>query len=121
MGTAEFDLANGSVTSTRSVKIVDDGNGNPSEVNPSIDIDAVENQATANQNQPPDNPTQPVGPTAGGTNNEYTYTTPQPTPNLNRCFTLGPGGLSSRLDLIHMIQVSLLRRPILGTSLVITL
>ncbi|HIG99410.1 MAG TPA: hypothetical protein HA258_02405 [Thermoplasmata archaeon] len=75
MGTAEFDLANGSVESARYVKIVDDGNGNPSEVRPGVDIDAVENQATANQNQPPGNPTQPDGPTAGGTNIDYTYTT----------------------------------------------
>jgi hypothetical protein len=75
MGTAEFDLANGSVESARYVKIVDDGNGNPSDTNPAADIDAVENLAIANQNQAPDNPTQPNGPTTGGTNIEYSYTT----------------------------------------------
>ncbi len=36
MGTTEFDLANGSVESARYVKIVDDGTGSPSEVNPGV-------------------------------------------------------------------------------------
>jgi hypothetical protein len=75
MGTAEFDLANGSVESARFVRIVDDGNGNPSEQRPGTDIDAVENLATANQNQPPENPTRPEGPLTGGTNIDYFYTT----------------------------------------------
>ena len=86
MGTAEFDLANGSVTSARYVKIVDDGNGSPSEQNPGVDIDAVENLATANQNQAPDNPAQPIGPTTGGTNNEYTYTTTTTDPESQQVF-----------------------------------
>ena len=75
MGTAEFDLAYGSVQSARYVKIVDDGDGNPSDLNPGVDIDAVENLAAATANQPPNDPVKPSGPILGGTNIDYTYTT----------------------------------------------
>ena len=75
MGTAEFDLANASVTSVRYLKIVDDGGGNPSETNPGCDIDAVENFAPAGADQPPSNPTQPAGPVTGAVNVPYSYTT----------------------------------------------
>ncbi|MCU0850795.1 MAG: hypothetical protein MUC80_05925 [Candidatus Thermoplasmatota archaeon] len=95
MGTAEFDLADGSVESARYVKIVDDGNGNPSEVRPAADIDAVENLATANQNQPPDNPMKPEGPTAGGTNIDYTYTTMTDDPESQQVFYQWSWGDSS--------------------------
>jgi hypothetical protein len=92
MGTAEFDLANGSVESARYVKIVDDGNGNPSEQNPAADIDAVENLATANQNQPPDNPDQPDGPTTGGLNIDYSFTTITTDPESQQVYYLWSWG-----------------------------
>jgi hypothetical protein len=92
MGTAEFDLANGSVESARYVKIVDDGNGNPSELNPAADIDAVENLATANQNQAPDNPARPDGPTTGGTNIDYSYTTTTTDPESQQVYYLWSWG-----------------------------
>ena len=75
MGTTEFDLANASMTSVQYLKIVDDGTGNPSEINPGCDIDAVENFAAAGADQPPANPTQPQGPVAGAANVAYSYTT----------------------------------------------
>jgi hypothetical protein len=75
MGTTEFDLADGSVESARYVKIVDDGSGSPSEVNPGADIDAVQNLAAGSPNNPPNNPAQPDGPVAGEPNVEYSYTT----------------------------------------------
>ncbi len=92
MGTSEFDLAAGSVESARYVKIVDDGNGNPSEVNPAVDIDAVQNLAAANANQPPDNPDQPVGPTSGGTNTDYSYTTSTTDPEGQQVYYLWSWG-----------------------------
>ena len=75
MGTSEFDLADGSVESARYVKIVDDGTGSPSEMNPGCDIDAVENLAATGANQPPNNPAQPEGPLTGVPNINYSYTT----------------------------------------------
>jgi hypothetical protein len=75
MGTTEFDLASVSIDSIRYLKIVDDGNGNPSEMNPGCDIDAVENLAAAIANLPPDNPVQPEGPQTGLSNITYSYTT----------------------------------------------
>jgi hypothetical protein len=92
MGTAEFDLANGSVVSARYVKIVDDGNGNPSEQNPGVDIDAVENLAAANQNQPPNNPARPDGPTTGGSNIQYSYTTTTTDPESQQVYYLWSWG-----------------------------
>jgi len=92
MGTAEFDLATGSVESARYVKIIDDGNGNPSEMYPGVDIDAVENLATANQNQAPDVPVRPEGPTAGGANIEYSYTTTTTDPESQQVFYLWSWG-----------------------------
>ncbi len=95
MGTAELDLATGPVESARYVKIVDDGTGSPSEQKPGADIDAVENLATANQNQPPANPTQPIGPTSGGTNIEYTYSTTTTDPESQQVFYLWSWGDSN--------------------------
>jgi hypothetical protein len=92
MGTAEFDLANGSVESARYVKIVDDGNGNPSDPNPAADIDAVENLAPANQNQPPNNPARPDGPTTGGSNIQYSYTTTTTDPESQQVYYLWSWG-----------------------------
>ena len=92
MGTAEFDLATGSVESARYVKIVDDGNGNPSEMYPGVDIDSVENLATANQNQAPDIPVRPEGPTAGGANIVYSYTTATTDPESQQVFYLWSWG-----------------------------
>ncbi len=92
MGTAEFDLANGSVTSARYVKIIDDGNGNPSETRPAADIDAVENFAAANQNQPPTNPARPEGPTTGGTHKDYMYTTTATDPESQQIYYLWSWG-----------------------------
>jgi len=59
MGTAEFDLADASVISARYVKIVDDGTGSASEMNPGVDIDALQNLAAVSANQPPDTPRYP--------------------------------------------------------------
>lgn len=92
MGTAEFDLANGSVESARYVKIVDDGNGNPSDPNPAADIDAVENLAATNQNQPPNNPARPDGPTTGGSNIQYSYTTSTTDPESQQVYYLWSWG-----------------------------
>jgi hypothetical protein len=77
-GTGEFDLHDGSVTVARYVKIVDDNNGNPSEQNPGADIDAVENLAPENANEPPATPTVPTGPTQGVTFVDYTFSTVAP-------------------------------------------
>lgn len=92
MGTSEFDLAAGSVESARYVKIVDDGNGNPSELNPAVDIDAVQNLAAANANQPPDNPDTPVGPITGGTDIAYSYTTSTTDPEGQQIYYLWSWG-----------------------------
>lgn len=92
MGTSEFDLAAGSVESARYVKIVDDGTGNPSELNPAVDIDAVQNLAAANANQPPDNPDQPVGPTTGGTAINYSYITSTTDPEGQQVYYLWSWG-----------------------------
>ncbi len=92
MGTAKFDLANGSIESARYVKIVDDGNGNPSEMYPAADIDAVENLATSNQNQAPNIPVRPDGPTTGGTNIEYSYTTTTTDPESQQVYYLWSWG-----------------------------
>ncbi|KYK21092.1 hypothetical protein AYK25_03690 [Thermoplasmatales archaeon SM1-50] len=86
MGTAEFDLASGSVQSAHYVKIVDDGDGNPSDLNPGVDIDAVENLAAANANQPPNNPVKPTGPIIGTTNVDYPYTTTTTDPESGKIF-----------------------------------
>jgi hypothetical protein len=92
MGTAEFDLASGSIDSARYVKIIDDGDGNSGELNPGVDIDAVENLAAANANQPPDTPTQPDGPTTGGINIEYSFTTTTADPESQQVFYLWSWG-----------------------------
>ncbi len=92
MGTTEFDLANGSVESARYVKIVDDGNGNPSELNPGVDIDAIQNLAAGNANKPPNNPARPDGPTTGGTTIEYSYTTTTTDPEAQQVYYLWSWG-----------------------------
>lgn len=75
MGTSQFDLANASVQSARYVKILDDGTGNPNELNPGVDIDAVQNLAAGSGNLPPNNPAQPTGPITGESQIDYSYTT----------------------------------------------
>jgi hypothetical protein len=92
MGTAEFDLASGSVESARYVRIVDDGNGNPSETNPGVDIDAVQNIAAGNANQPPKNPAQPEGPLTGQIHLEYSYTTNTTDPQTQQIYYLWSWG-----------------------------
>ncbi len=92
MGTAEFDLASGSVESARYIKIVDDGNGNPSELNPGADVDAVQNLAAENSNQPPNNPELPTGPMSGGTNIEYSYSTTTIDPEAQQVYYLWSWG-----------------------------
>jgi len=78
MGTTEFDLADVSIDSAQYIKIVDDNNGNPSETNPGVDIDAVENLAAGNA---PYTPEKPEGPTNGAINVEYTFTSSTTDPN----------------------------------------
>jgi len=92
MGTAEFDLATTSVESARYVKIVDDGTGSASEMNPGVDIDAVQNLAAASANQPPNTPTQPDGPDAGAINVEYSYTTTTTDPESQQVYYLWSWG-----------------------------
>lgn len=92
MGTAEFDLADGSVELARYVKIIDDGNGNPSETNPGADIDAIQNLAAENANQPPNNPTEPNGPNTGVSNVEYSYTTSTTDPESQQVYYLWSWG-----------------------------
>jgi hypothetical protein len=92
MGTAEFDLADGSVESARYVKIMDDGSGNPSEGNPGVDIDAVQNLAAGSENQPPNTPTQPDGPGTGESNVEYSYTTTTTDPESQQVYYLWSWG-----------------------------
>ena len=65
IGTAEFDLANVSVESAQFIKIVDDNNGNPNELNPGVDIDAV--QHLIYEIIPPNNP--PETPEINGSTN----------------------------------------------------
>jgi hypothetical protein len=92
MGTAEFDLATGSVESARYVKIVDDGNGNPSEASPGVDIDAVQNLGATSSNQPPVNPTRPDGPTTGSTTVYYSFSTQTTDPESQQVFYLWDWG-----------------------------
>jgi hypothetical protein len=92
MGTSEFDLANASVESVQFVKIVDDGNGNPGETNPGVDIDAVQNLAAGSGNQPPNTPSQPNGPTIGAPNIEYIYNTTTTDPESQQIYYLWSWG-----------------------------
>jgi hypothetical protein len=92
IGTAEFDFANASVEKARYVKIVDDGSGNPSEANPGVDIDAVQNLAAGSENQPPNTPAQPDGPGTGESNVEYSYTTTTTDPESQQVYYLWSWG-----------------------------
>ncbi|DAC72526.1 MAG TPA: hypothetical protein DSN98_04875 [Thermoplasmata archaeon] len=92
MGTSEFDLVDGSVESARYVKIIDDGTGSPSEMNPGCDIDAVQNLAAESANQPPNIPTQPNGPGSGQSNMEYSYTTTTTDPESQQVYYLWSWG-----------------------------
>jgi len=85
-GTTEFDLANTSIDTVRYLKIKDDGNGNPSAMNPGCDIDAVENLAAAGADQPPNIPAQPQGPATGAIHTPYTYTTSTSDPEGQQVF-----------------------------------
>jgi hypothetical protein len=73
-GTTDFDLSNTTMDAVRYLKIKDDGNGNPSALNPGCDIDAVENLAATGADQPPNIPAQPQGPSTGAIGTPYTYT-----------------------------------------------
>jgi hypothetical protein len=92
MGTAEFDLATASVESARYVKIVDDGTGSASEMNPGVDIDAVQNLAGGSGNYPPSNPAQPDGPFTGESNVEYSYATNTSDPESQHVYYLWSWG-----------------------------
>jgi len=92
MGTTEFDLDDVSLESVRYLKIIDDGNGNPSEVNPGCDIDAVENLAAEIPNLPPLNPTVPNGPQTGVVNITYSYTTTTTDPESQQVYYLWSWG-----------------------------
>jgi hypothetical protein len=72
-GTAEFDLANYSVESAQFIKIVDDNNGNPTEQNPGVDIDAVQHLIPIVVNNPPNRP-YINGTKEGKVGIEYEYT-----------------------------------------------
>ena len=73
IGTAEFNLADALVNSARFIKIIDDGTGNANELNPGVDIDALQNLAAVSTNQPPPTIT---GPAKGiiGVILEYNFT-----------------------------------------------
>jgi hypothetical protein len=92
MGTAEFDFANASVESARYVKIVDDGTGSASEMNPGVDIDAVQNLAAGSENYPPSTPAQPDGPFTGEANVEYSYATNTSDPESQQVYYLWSWG-----------------------------
>lgn len=97
MGTTEFDLADVSVELAQYIKIVDDNNGNPSEMNPGVDIDAVQNLAPENA---PNTPEKPNGPTEGAINLEYTFTSRTTDPNGDQIyymFSWGDGTYSEWL------------------------
>ena len=85
-GTTAFDLANTSIDTVRYLKIKDDGNGNPSSMNPGCDIDAVENLAAAGSDRPPNTPTQPQGPVTGAVNTQYMYSTSTSDPEGQQVF-----------------------------------
>jgi hypothetical protein len=76
-GTAEFDLADALVNSARYIKIIDDGTGNAYELNPGVDIDALQNLAAVRTNQPPPTITGPVKGIIGVTS-EYNFTAIDP-------------------------------------------
>jgi hypothetical protein len=73
VGSKKFDLDNVSVDQARFVKIVDDGDGDPYETNPGVDIDAIQCLKTTVSSSEP--PTVPVidGPHNGKIGTEYDY------------------------------------------------
>jgi len=75
VGTSEFDLADVEIKHAQYIKIVDDSDGDPYETNPGVDIDAIQNLATANANKPPERPEAPSGSTEGTAGVEYDFTT----------------------------------------------
>lgn len=92
LGTTEFDLGDTSLESVRYVKIVDDGDGNPSAVNPGCDIDAVENLAAPVVNLPPNNPEIPDGPQTGVVDDTYSFTTTTVDPESQQVYYLWSWG-----------------------------
>lgn len=75
-GTTEFDLADGSLTKARFIKIVDDNDGSAYEQNPGCDIDAVENVASPlPPNNPPNIPEIPNGLASVYAGYEWEYST----------------------------------------------
>lgn len=72
-GTSDFDLADVSIESARYVRIEDDADSNPYDDNPGVDIDAIENLAAKNYNNPPNQPNTPTGPSIGLTGIEYNF------------------------------------------------
>lgn len=96
-GTEEFDLEDVSLEAARYVKIVDDNNGSPTETNPGVDIDAVENLAAGNI---PNRPEKPNGPTTGVVNVEYTFSSSTTDPQQDQVyymFSWGDGSTSEWL------------------------
>jgi hypothetical protein len=72
-GTTEFDLNDVSVDSAQFVKIIDDDNGDPYEINPGVDIDAI--QCLKTPITPSEPPTVPEidGPTLGKVGTECNF------------------------------------------------
>jgi len=79
-GTTEFDLNDVSVDSAQFVKIIDDDNGDPYEINPGVDIDAI--QCLKTPITPSEPPTVPEidGPTLGkvGTECNFSFVSTDP-------------------------------------------
>jgi hypothetical protein len=95
MGTTEFDFADSSVESARFIKIVDDGTGSPSETNPGVDIDAVQNLGAVIPNQPPNTPSVPDGPSNGTTFVDYSYSTSTTDPEGSQLYYIWSWGDSN--------------------------
>jgi hypothetical protein len=73
-GTEEFDLYDISIDTARYVKIIDDDDGNPYELNPGADIDAIQSLKTPiTPSEPPSIP-DIDGPNNGKVGSEYNFT-----------------------------------------------